>query len=936
MPEYGVDKLEQSVVRVIDPASKKPAGSGFFIRSDGYLITCHHVIYRLNDIAVEYQGQEYKADWIEQYSDPEVDIAILKIEIEDAATVEIVNPTDISDGSTGVTVYGFPSKQEATFPRGFDVFAKDIQPSAPIATLKSYGRLPDKVEGDRPWNRLPDESSSFRSHRLDAHVDSGTSGGVVYSEALGGAVGVIQSSNSNTSYVIRWDNIRDILDRLGLEPEKNAVCRFLDDIEDNFKYIKLFHTPNRITLSDQYIPIQVTLERKYKHEIESSWSYAESEAELTKAYALKGEYAEDGESKVVQVDWNKAKEKHNQVIVLADPGMGKSTLLRMEAVSIVRKEKLLLTKRTTSINDVVFPVLLRLSELAERSEEIIDLIPELLNRDYPKTFNKIAHIFQSKIEIGKCVLLLDALDEVPKDVRNNLGDRLGRFTRNYPCNVYCTSRLVGYGGLFLDGAKEVEIVPFNQKQIEEYINTWFSNAAEHIEDDSVSATGLIRELRNKPQIRGLTQNPLLLSLLCSLYQTKELVLPARRAEIYTQAVDYMLGKWIKNRNRAVSEVRIRAKKRLLEQLAYQFSRQGKEIFTFDELFDLIENYLQEPTIPSIFKNATSENILDELSEQDGIIQKLSRQGDKYLFLHRTFQEYLTASYVARSGNYIEIVKEHLWDFEWHEIISLVAGLLDDPIPLVTFIYESKDDIFENLLILAGKCIIEYYSINTSISNEVTNRIYDVWTTAPITPYIKSLVVSLLQSNPNLADKLYLSLKDNSSNLKFAILNLLSEIRNPELILVPIEALKDCDSGIRSFAADVLGAIGDSRAVIPLIDLLKDTNINVRRAQVRISAVYALGEIGDSRIVAPLIDLLIKDSNSYVRRSAVDALVKIGDSRVVEPLIDLLKVTLSRKNGHSARVENTGECSNDKKSTQAIYSRAKGRSSSNRKTIRSPN
>ena len=42
------------------------------------------------------------------------------------------------------------------------------------------------------------------------------------------------------------------------------------------------------------------------------------------------------------------------------------------------------------------------------------------------------------------------------------------------------------------------------------------------------------------------------------------------------------------------------------------------------------------------------DLIKELSEEDGIIQKLSLEGDdKYLFLHQTFQEYLTACYLNR-------------------------------------------------------------------------------------------------------------------------------------------------------------------------------------------------------------------------------------------------------------------------------------------------
>ncbi|MDF5724661.1 MAG: hypothetical protein PUP91_30200, partial [Rhizonema sp. PD37] len=62
---------------------------------------------------------------------------------------------------------------------------------------------------------------------------------------------------------------------LSLEEQKEAVLQFLQAMEENFKYIKLFHTPQQTELKNQYIPIQVTLERRYKHEVEKTWSYKE-------------------------------------------------------------------------------------------------------------------------------------------------------------------------------------------------------------------------------------------------------------------------------------------------------------------------------------------------------------------------------------------------------------------------------------------------------------------------------------------------------------------------------------------------------------------------------------------------------------------------------------------------------------------------------------
>ncbi|MGK7873694.1 MAG: trypsin-like peptidase domain-containing protein [Xenococcaceae cyanobacterium] len=115
MNDYGIDQLRESMVKILKSDRGDTAGSGFIIRSDGYLITCHHVIYLLDALQVEYQGKRYEAQWCKEYSNPEVDIAILKINVENAEAVTIINPQHLS---TSVTVYGFPPKQEKFFPQG--------------------------------------------------------------------------------------------------------------------------------------------------------------------------------------------------------------------------------------------------------------------------------------------------------------------------------------------------------------------------------------------------------------------------------------------------------------------------------------------------------------------------------------------------------------------------------------------------------------------------------------------------------------------------------------------------------------------------------------------------------------------------------------------------------------------------------------------------
>lgn len=209
---YDLDQLWQSMVKVLDTDSKA-IGSGFVIRADGYIVTCHHVIYGLDSIHVEYQGQKYEAFWCENLSDIEVDIAIFKININDAKIVPIALP---KDQVIAAMVYGFPRDKIEQFSKGFDVYGT-LSQSPPINTLSTYKGFPD-VPQTNAWNRKPREDSTFLAYRIDERVSSGISGGLVLDKESGCAIGVIQAGAGKESYAISWNNIIDKLKELSIDP----------------------------------------------------------------------------------------------------------------------------------------------------------------------------------------------------------------------------------------------------------------------------------------------------------------------------------------------------------------------------------------------------------------------------------------------------------------------------------------------------------------------------------------------------------------------------------------------------------------------------------------------------------------------------------------------------------------------------------------------
>jgi predicted NACHT family NTPase len=138
-------------------------------------------------------------------------------------------------------------------------------------------------------------------------------------------------------------------------------------------------------------------------------------------------------------------------------------------------------------------------------------------------------------------------DMGPKYSFLKIGDGID-FTNQYPANkVLITCRIAATDYTF-EKFTYVEMADFTLEQVQVFARKWF------VHDDE-KAKRFVDEL-NRAEHRGLrelAQTPLLLTLLCLNFE-ETLTFPARRAELYEEALDALLKKWDATRNIKRDEV----------------------------------------------------------------------------------------------------------------------------------------------------------------------------------------------------------------------------------------------------------------------------------------------------------------------------------------------------------------------------------------------
>jgi HEAT repeat protein/GTPase SAR1 family protein len=552
------------------------------------------------------------------------------------------------------------------------------------------------------------------------------------------------------------------------------------------------------------------------------------------------------------------------LVILGVAGVGKTTLLKYLTLTYCKKNIEKLEQRDWE--DIHIPIIIILREFLESGKCLRDYINTILVK-YGSL--KARKLVEKKLRGGKCILLLDGFDElITRKNQEEITNEIFAFLERYhECQIVVTARTPGYHGELL-GFKRFEVMEFDDNQVKEFINNRFAASRQG------KAEAMLKLLKDNQDINNLVKNPLILTIIATLYEENNELLH-KRADIYKRIIEVLLTEW-DDQKKIKSQFSPDKKRYILRKLAVLNHCRDRRSITEKEILEEIDKY----SLLLGLKKEECRLFFEEIWQRSYILKQLFI--DTYDFPYLSFQGYFTALELTEREDGIATIIHHLSDSWWEEPILLYSGVSANASSLVKQIQKQPEDIFYSNLVLSGKCIADASSFDPLLKEEIVQELWLLYNTSEFILLREKAIAVLSRIKPRrIVDLLVDQLTDEAPYVRRRAAETLGSIGSAEILPVLIMVLvKEKETKIRGHAAISLGKIGSSEAMRPLIDVLHTD----KDSEVRKSSAEALGLIGSSEVLPELIKVLTTDKDNQVRIGAAEALGKIKGEMTINQLI----------------------------------------------------
>ncbi len=401
-----------------------------------------------------------------------------------------------------------------------------------------------------------------------------------------------------------------------------------------------------------------------------------------------------------------------RLVLLGEPGAGKSTVLRYLALLLaLRLRGHPMRLPGWPIDDTPVPVVVPLGRVAAALHEggtpydaLMRVIGDLLDDGLRSGLRRF---LAPALREGGILLLCDGLDELPataaeggESPRAAVAGALRRLSAQTRARIVVTSRVLPYQApgdwklLPEEGWSLRTIQPLAFGQVRAFVRGWYAalvgtDPELHNGKAEERAAALIEELASTERLRPLVRAPLLLTMLAILhYNTGDV--PPDRARLYEECVQLLLERWEPERQPGVRRESLRERlglpsldplRQVIHELAYRAHAQppgddGRGLIDGATLDGRMLRFFERSGPPA--EAGRKVQLLREAlrDEEAGLLQE--RGDDGYALPHLTFQEYLAACHLADHPQMAELAYGH-WNGadreRWREALLLLMGRL---------------------------------------------------------------------------------------------------------------------------------------------------------------------------------------------------------------------------------------------------------------------
>ncbi len=314
----------------------------------------------------------------------------------------------------------------------------------------------------------------------------------------------------------------------------------------------------------------------------------------------------------------------NKILISGTGGTGKSVLLKHLFLNTIKE------------TDYI-PVMIELRNLNSQEIKDISLYDEMYKSLKNNGFNLSKEYFELSMNEGAYVLFLDGIDEIKSDRKEKITREIKELSEHYGKNRYIASSRPSPGFIGWNDFCEADMMSLTKKQASELISK--IDFEERVKED------FCKELESVlfDKYKSFASNPLLLNIMLLTFQ-KHSTIPESLNDFYEEAFVTLFNAHDATKDFYKRDIKCKLGcdefKHIFSYICFKSYFASQYAFRETELREHIESAKNKTGI----NHFNTDDYIEDLSQS---ICMLIKDGIKYCFAHRSFQEYFAAFYTCK-------------------------------------------------------------------------------------------------------------------------------------------------------------------------------------------------------------------------------------------------------------------------------------------------